>query len=423
MNEDLMMMQPGESVDDYLWRLGTMKEHGIIDLSWDELAVIMNAATSGLRSGMQESGWRKRFTKMKVEAEMKRFKASPFTDDAVGPLDTWMDEDLKSDHTKGEDNLLTPKEYAMEKLRTQIRDERSALRRIVRKEARTDNLMDLFEQAIKKYEPLSDETIDRIDAKPDRGTAIYALLSDVHYGITFSSIGGEYNSEIARKRVLQYAYEIINIADTNGAQTCYVTLLGDMISGMIHSAIRVENKENIIEQVVGASELTAEFLHILSENFSDVYVNSVSGNHSRLDLNADDALRAEKLDSLIPWYCKAKLADVANVIFSDEGPDSTIVARTIKGKTYVAVHGDMDKNLSVSASNIERKIGAHVDYILCGHLHVPEFRFEHTGFIRNGAVCGSGDEYTVKKRLFSPPAQVCMLVSDRGVEAVYPVML
>lgn len=420
MNEDLLMMQPGESADDYLWRLGTMKEHGIIDLSWDELAIVMNAATSGMRNSMQESGWRKRYTKMKVEAEMNRFKASPFTDDAVGPLDNWMEED-KSDNS--EENMLTPREYALEKLRMRIRDERSSLRRMVRKEARTDNLMDLFETAIKKYEPLSDETIDRIDAKPDNDTAVYALLSDVHYGITFSSIGGEYNSAIARQRILKYAHEIVSIADTNGAQTCYVTLLGDMISGLIHSAIRVENKENIIEQVVGVSELVSEFLHVLSENFSDVYVNSVSGNHSRLDLNADDALRGEKLDALIPWYCKAKLADVANVTFMDDGPDTTIVAKTIKGKTYVAVHGDMDKNLSVSAANIERKLGTHVDYILCGHLHVPEFRFEHTGFIRNGAVCGSGDEYTVKKRLFSPPYQVCMLVTDRGVEAIYPVML
>lgn len=420
MNEDLLMMQPGESADDYLWRLGTMKEHGIIDLSWDELAIVMNAATSGMRNSMQESGWRKRYTKMKVEAEMNRFKASPFTDDAVGPLDNWMEDDKSG---TDEENMLTPREYALEKLRMRIRDERSSLRRMVRKEARTDNLMDLFETAIKKYEPLSDETIDRIDAKPDNDTAVYALLSDVHYGITFSSIGGEYNSAIARQRILKYAHEIVSIADTNGAQTCYVTLLGDMISGLIHSAIRVENKENIIEQVVGVSELVSEFLHVLSENFSDVYVNSVSGNHSRLDLNADDALRGEKLDALIPWYCKAKLADVANVTFMDDGPDTTIVAKTIKGKTYVAVHGDMDKNLSVSAANIERKLGTHVDYILCGHLHVPEFRFEHTGFIRNGAVCGSGDEYTVKKRLFSPPYQVCMLVTDRGVEAIYPVML
>lgn len=414
MNEDLMMMQPGESADDYLWRLGTMKEHGIIDLSWDELAVIMNTAVEGIRSTMQESGWRKRYNRMKVEAEMNRFRASPFTDDAVGPLENW---------DAADDNPLTQREYALEKLRMRIRDERTALRRTVRKEARTDNLMELFETAIKRYEPLSDETIDYIDSKLDNDAVVYALLSDIHYGISFSSIGGEYNSDIARKRVLQYAHEIVNIADTNGAQTCYVTLLGDMISGLIHSAIRVENKENIIEQVVGVSELVSEFLHVLSNNFSDVYVNSVSGNHSRLDLSADDALRGEKLDALIPWYCKAKLADVANVTFLDDGPDSTIVAKTIKGKTFVAVHGDLDKNLSVSASNIERKIGTHVDYVLSGHLHVPEFRFEHTCFIRNGAVCGSGDEYTVKKRLFSPPYQVCMLVTDRGVEAVYPIML
>lgn len=43
-------------------------------------------------------------------------------------------------------------------------------------------------------------------------------------------------------------------------------------------------------------------------------------------------------------------------------------------------------------------LGTKIDYMLAGHMHVADARFENTGFIRNGSVCGSGDEYTVKKR-------------------------
>ena len=68
-------------------------------------------------------------------------------------------------------------------------------------------------------------------------------------------------------------------------------------------------------------------------------------------------------------------------------------------------------------------LGTKIDYMLAGHMHVADARFENTGFIRNGSVCGSGDEYTVKKRLFGPPIQVCMVVTETGVEAIYPVKL
>ena len=152
-------------------------------------------------------------------------------------------------------------------------------------------------------------------------------------------------------------------------------------------------------------------------------VNSVDGNHSRVDLSADDALRAEKLDALIPWYCKTKLQLIDNVVFQDNELDSSIGNMSIFGKTYVCVHGDMDNDLKTSAQRIEQMMGNKIDYLLAAHMHIADCRIENVGFIRNGSVCGSGDEYTVKKRLFGPPVQVCMIVSKDGVEAIHPVKL
>lgn len=83
----------------------------------------------------------------------------------------------------------------------------------------------------------------------------------------------------------------------------------------------------------------------------------------------------------------------------------------------------MDNDLKASAQRIEQMAGQKIDYLLAGHMHVADTRIENIGFIRNGSVCGSGDEYTVKKRLFSPPVQVCMVVSAKGVEAIHPVKL
>ena len=222
---------------------------------------------------------------------------------------------------------------------------------------------------------------------------------------------------------MKYANTIVKIGKTNGAEECYVSLMGDLISGVIHTTIRVENRENLIEQIVGVSELISMFLKRLAGHFKHVYVNSVDGNHSRVETSAGDALRAEKLDALIPWYCKTKLQNLDNVYFCDNDVDSSIGDFSIFGKTYVCVHGDMDADLKTSATRIETILGSKIDYILAGHMHVADMRIENTGFIRNGSVCGSGDEYTIKKRLFGPPVQVCMIVSEAGVESVHPVKL
>ena len=249
-----------------------------------------------------------------------------------------------------------------------------------------------------------------------------AMLSDIHYGLAFDNNVGKYDSELAWKRVMKYAYELIDIAERNSIYVIYVPLMGDMISGIIHQTIRIENRENLIEQIVGCSELVAAFLKELGEHF-EVHVVSVAGNHSRLDANFENALRGEKLDMLITWYCKSKLANYENVYFHDNDVDATIASFVVNNHTFVAVHGDYDADLSKTAQRVEKLISRNISYILAGHLHVPDMRFENTGYIRNGCVCGSGDDYTIKKRLFSPPYQVAMIVGDKGVESIYPISL
>lgn len=222
---------------------------------------------------------------------------------------------------------------------------------------------------------------------------------------------------------MAYAEDIIGIAQETGASKCYLSLLGDLISGSIHQSIRIENKETLIEQIVGVSELIAAFIRRISQAFDEVIVTSTSGNHSRIELNAENALRTERLDDLIPWYCKAKLSELENIRFISTNVDPTISVLEILGNTFVAVHGDMDHDLKTSALKISQLIGKKIDYFVAGHMHVAECRIEDVGYIRNGAVVTGGDEYTSKKRLFGPATQVCMLVSEKGVEAIYPVKL
>lgn len=305
----------------------------------------------------------------------------------------------------------------LEKTKVRIRDHRNALARQIRNEARAEELLEIVRNTV--------IPLPEIDFEPKPTTTehkcLYALVSDLHYGISFKSVAGSYDKEIARERMAKYAAEIIRIG--KDVDTLYISLMGDMISGGIHPSIRVEERENVVQQVIGAAELISKFIYTLSQHFFSVIVNSVDGNHSRIERNVEDSVRNEKLDILIPWFCKARLAEQKNVKFVDSELDSTIANFNIYGKEYVVVHGDYDLDLQKSSVSLSKLIGKKVDYFLCGHMHVPEARIEETGYIRNGSVCGSGDDYTMKKRLFGVPAQVLLQCSEQGVEAIYPIVL
>ena len=395
MQEILLSRIDGETLEQCLWRLGSIKKSGQSEITWNHITDFLNDEFDLMHG---ESAYRKKYKRLARAAAVKELEAI-----------------YDGDYTSTTKHRLRE----LEKQRILISEEKTAYRKELRQEAQTDAFVQQLIEAIKQYEPV--EIIKNEQQSSPR--ALYAMLSDIHYGLTFASYYNKYSPEIAHHRIMSYANRLCEIGREHNITTICVSLLGDLISGNIHLPIRLENRGNTISQVVGVSELIAAFLHHLAEHFTEVIVTNVSGNHSRIEANYENALRSERLDALIPWYCKAKLEKVKNVRFCENEIDPTISCMDIYGKTYVAVHGDFDPDLKTSAARISQMIGKKIDYFLAGHMHVAEMRIEDVGYIRNGAVVTSGDEYTSKKRLFGPAAQVCMLVSDKGVEAIYPVLL
>lgn len=409
---DKFLRTETETIDEFLWRIGCLKEKGVCSLTWTELAPILNTCSPESEQNYSESYWRKRFKAMTVDRELYE---EPEEESSEGEAE---EPDISCESQGNLFDNLQNFILKIEKQRVRVRDERQSYSRCLRHDARQDSILDMFAEKIEKVTPF-----EPCPVQDPSETAIYAMQSDIHFGMTFDNYIGKYDSVIASDRVMRYAAEIIRIGRQNNSTTCYVSLMGDLVSGSIHQTIRVENKENAIEQVIGVSELVSSFLHQLSSYFSTVFVNSVAGNHSRLDPKGEDSLRGEKLDSLVPWYCKARQSACKNIVFVDNIYDDTIGSFDIYGNHFVCVHGDMDNDLKVSAQRIERLTSKKIDYLLAGHMHVAEMYIGNIGYIRNGSVCGSGDEYTVKKRLFGYPTQVCFTVTDKGVEAIYPVRL
>ena len=301
-------------------------------------------------------------------------------------------------------------------------DERAALNKIKRDEARIEEDIETMKRLIsetgrEKYKPVVTKSIDG-------DSDMIICLSDLHIGEDISSIGGEYNSDVAKERLNEYLAQLIKIQERNNCKNAYVLLLGDLISGNIHLTVQLQNRENAVEQVMKASELVADFLYELCSHFENVYVNNVGGNHSRINIK-ENVLRNERLDSLIPWYLKAKLSHLTNIIFIDEhNYDPTIGSITVRGKEYLLVHGDFDDFSQAGVAKLVLMIGHTVEGIFYGHLHNNSFQdINNIKIIRSGSLCGTGDDYTVSKRIFGRPEQMAVVVDQEGLVSLHPVAL
>lgn len=300
-------------------------------------------------------------------------------------------------------------EYRRTQELIRVRDERRELNKLLRNDTRVRAKFDDIEEAITeaakiRFAPrvVLDQTFPYTEGE------MLVCLSDMHIGANYENRFGSYNTQIAQDRLNEYADKVIALARQEKVNRATVVLLGDMISGNIHKEIAVTNRENVIRQVMTASELVARFVYTLSGFFENVSVWSVAGNHSRID-RKEDALKDERLDDIVTWYAGAALQHIENVHIhkAAENPDTTIAEFMCGGANVVAVHGDYDGENEAAVNKLKSFLGYEPDIIVSAHRHAGFGDIGDTTLVRSGSLCGSGDAYTITKRLKGRPMQAC----------------
>lgn len=309
----------------------------------------------------------------------------------------------------------------LEREKIKFRDERNAWQKQNYIDARVEQKLNVLEEYLMSMGNVNFKLNKDIDITSDNDLLV--ILSDLHIGQCFSSIWGEYNSEIAKQRLEQYLNEIIQIQKLYNSENCYISCQGDLLSGNIHKSIQVTNRENVIEQIKLVSELITSFCYELSKHFSHVFMTNVSGNHSRMD-KKDDSIHDERMDDLISWAVEISLSHIDNFHLLKRNLDTGIADMSIRGKTYINVHGDYDSFSKSGVSNLCMHLGFIPYAITFGHLHTCSVD-ETNGvkMIRGGSLAGSGDSYTIEKRLSGKPSQMVCVCTEKGVKAYYPVEL
>lgn len=315
---------------------------------------------------------------------------------------------------------LDTKMIELRKERQKFYDQRNAFTKAVRDRSRQEELNEIIVQAVQGGE------LPRLDYRPHQAIAtnndLLVSLNDIHYGANVDNAWNQYNSDICKNMMCRYLDRIIAIGNTHKSENCICWMNGDAVSGNIHYSIAVTNKENVIDQVMGVSELISWFLAELSKHFSRVYFISVAGNHSRINPNKDNALLSERLDDLIEWYVKARLQNFENVYFEYNKIDNTMYTINVRGKTYCGVHGDYDGSDS-KIQSLQTMIGVPVYAILSGHLHHNKVdAVQGIKTIMAGSFLGM-DDYCIQKRIFGRPEQMVCVCDQDGIVCHYDIPL
>lgn len=318
-------------------------------------------------------------------------------------------------------SALDAKKIELQMERQKFYDQRNAFNRLIRERSRQEELNEILVEAVRSGN-LPQLHYERFDIAPSDNDLLVSL-NDIHYGANVSNFWNTYNSDVCREMMCRYLDRIISIGETHRSENCVVWANGDEISGNIHQSIAVTNKENVIEQIKGVSELIAEFLAELSRHFNNVTFVSVAGNHSRIEPNKDRALISERLDDLVEWYLGARLQNFENVtIGGGEKIDHTIYLVDVRGQTYCGVHGDFDGSAS-KVQALQAMAGRPIYAVLSGHLHhnkIDEVQGVKT--IMAGSFLGM-DDYCVQKRIVGRAEQMVCVCDENGVRCSYDIPL
>lgn len=401
----MFLRYDGENEEQFLWRLGQAKDNGTIDLNWEEIAAIMNKEfRDDISEYLSSAAYRKPYQQAKRFYEAGTFK------------------DLTHDMYIAE---LREAKQEIRKEKQKLFDERTALNKMLREEARKESMFDIVKRAIEEYRPVVfDYTPSNI---PDSDNDQIIHLTDIHCGVDINSPFNVFNTEVLKNRLKKFLDEIIDIQSTFKSQNAYLILGGDLIQGLIHTNARIEAKENIVEQIMVVTDLISNFIFELSKNFQKVEVHTTAGNHSRSVANKEDVARGENFDLLIPFACKKDLKNISNVDFVDNYLDYDIATFSARGHMVYAAHGDKDsvKNVVYNMTKFARKAGLPLpDLCFLGHRHTNGLTtVDDVKVIESGCVDGM-DSYAIDRRLVGTPEQTVTIVTEsKRIKALFDIQI
>ena len=326
----------------------------------------------------------------------------------------WVNEPVES-----EDNSDNTELIKMRKEKIKLSDARVEYNRLIRKEARKESYADMVKRIIcENVEPIN---IPVHYTLFNSSTDLLCHLTDVHCGIEIHNWKNDFDEDILKKRIEKFTSNILGIRGMHQSENCYL-VIGEILSGIIHNNLRLQNNMDLMEQFKYVSELISAMLIRLANHFNHIYVYTTPGNHSRISPKKEEALDGENMDILLPFYLKARMQNVKNITICDNTIEPEIAMFNIRGNNVFAAHGHKDSPSNV-VQNFTMMFNIKPDIVVLGHRHTNAMETVYdTKVIQSGCVSGS-DAYAMSIRKTNKPEQTVSVIGDNGLICLYDIQL
>jgi hypothetical protein len=267
------------------------------------------------------------------------------------------------------------------------------------------------------------------------------FASDWHWGevVESSQINGvnEYNLGVAQKRAKQLINVSIDILKNRFADPTYPGIVfalgGDMVSGDIHEELSVTNEVEIMPAVIDLWGTLIWCISTLADEFGNVFVPCVTGNHGRNTHKMRMKGRNyTSFDWLVYQFLQKHFETDSRVRFLI--PDGSDAHYQVYSHKYLLTHGDQFRGgdgmigaLGPIIRGDHRKrsrnaqIDTEYDTLLLGHWHQL---IQLQRLIVNGSLKGY-DEYAYQSNFpYEPPRQALWLTHpEHGITFSAPILV
>lgn len=307
----------------------------------------------------------------------------------------------------------------LKKERQKLSDARVEYNRQIRQEARKESYSEMIKRIIC-------ENVEPTDLKVqyhtfNSNTDLLVHLTDIHIGIEINTWNNTFNQDILKERIEKFTSEILKIRDLHKSENCYL-VIGEILSGIIHNNLRLQNNMDLMEQFKYISELISVMLIKIANHFNHIYVYVTPGNHSRISPKKEDSLDGENMDVLLPFYLKAKLQNINNIDICENNIDPEIAMFNIRGNNVFASHGHKDNPASV-VQNFTMMFGIKPDIVLLGHRHLNGLTTVYNAKVIESGCCSGTDQYAMSIRKTNRPEQTISVVGQDGLVCLYDIQL
>lgn len=228
-----------------------------------------------------------------------------------------------------------------------VKELRQALLRIQKQlkkaKERTEELVETTQQAafdaMLTYGPIKNVAAPEIDKRKSKTEVALWHMTDWQGAKKTTS----YNSEIMRKRVLEFAQKAVRITDIQRAdhpvKDCTIMFGGDMVEGLFNFPTQAfEVDATLFEQYVNVSRLCVDVVRFALENYEKVTVVAEWGNHGRIGSKRDNVPRSDNFDRMCYELARQLLQAETRLIWQECPEDIQRVQ--IGNYKALLIHGD-----------------------------------------------------------------------------------